>query len=54
MSIPEAYPIGYHTGIDMVFWYMNFNISFLIAIIFFIRAIHTKFINKTVSKQVDL
>ncbi|MFX1257755.1 MAG: hypothetical protein ACFFAN_07850 [Promethearchaeota archaeon] len=46
MSVPEAYPIGYRTGFDMMLWYINFFVSLIIFIIFLIRALKTKFINK--------
>ncbi|MFX1337627.1 MAG: hypothetical protein ACFFDK_03375 [Promethearchaeota archaeon] len=46
MSVPEAYPIGYRTGFDMILWYLNFFVCLLIVIIFIARASKIKFINK--------
>jgi len=46
MPVPEAYPIGYRLGIDMLFWVVNLGVSFLITIYFFIQIIQTRFINK--------
>ncbi|MFX1276551.1 MAG: hypothetical protein ACFFBP_06915 [Promethearchaeota archaeon] len=46
MSIPEAYPIGYRLGLDMLLWYINIFASLSISLIFLIRTIQVKFINK--------
>ena len=46
MPLPDAYPVGYRLGIDMIIWIINLGLSFLIAIYFLIQTIQTKFINK--------
>lgn len=46
MTVPDAYPVGYRLGIDMLFWVVNLGVSFLIIIYFLIQTFQTKFINK--------